>query len=158
METLKITNPMFIGAMAPLIQDYFKRIALNKGVKGMSYESLYSYFTQVVQFGGSKAELWVTFNDDDPPKPVAFGLWRLPSLPMFGTVHWEHLFNSNGNKKSVIDLGQEFIKFGEKHNAPYYTFRAVNTKTGNYIKSISEKNGLVFEPTGMQSFVGRKGP
>ena len=40
-KTIKITQPMYVGTMAPLIQDYFQRLYKNKGVRGISIAIIY---------------------------------------------------------------------------------------------------------------------
>jgi hypothetical protein len=153
-KTIKVTQPLYTGAMAPLIQGYFKRIAKNKGVRGISYETLYTYFAQVVQYGQDLAELWVAFNGQE--EPIAFAMWRTMGLPFYGTVACEHFYNSVGNQQSMKQLVKEFIKYGQRNKAPYYTFTAVNEKVSSHLVKIAKKHGLHFVNTGMLTFIGRK--
>ena len=152
LKLFKITNPLYIGQVGPLIQQFFKRIERNPSVKGISYESLYTYFTNVVQFGGESAEFHVVAKDDIP---VAFAEWRILTAPHYGTVFWEYVYNSTQTDGPVLLLGDEFVKYGKKHNAPYYSFTAINDKVAKAILKSGKKCNLDLENTGIINFIGR---
>ena len=152
MKVIKITNPLYIGQVAPLIQQFFKRIDGNPSIKGVSYESLYTYFTNIVQFGGETAEFHVALKEDNP---VAFGEWRILTAPHYGTVFCEYLYNSSNTNGPVLALCNEFIEYGKRHNAPYYSFTAVNQQIAKVLLKSAKKCNLDFSSTGILNFIGR---
>ena len=91
MKTLKITSPLYVGEIAPLILKFYNRVSSGGTYKGITYESLYASFAQIVQFGGNTSELWVTFDGDEP---VAFATWRVLGLPHIGKTYCDFMYNS----------------------------------------------------------------
>ena len=158
MKTLKITSPLYVGEIAPLILKFYNRVNSGTGYQGVSYESLYASFTQIVQFGGRPdplpdvSELWVTFDGDEP---VAFATWRVMGLPHIGKTYCDFMFNSSRNQKTVVELCKQWIEFGKRHRAPLYEFNAINEKVAEHLVSVGKKLGIEFVNTGVMSFIGR---
>jgi hypothetical protein len=70
MKATKITNPLWLGSIAPVIQKVTEKI----NIPTMTYETLYSFFVQTVQYGGDTVEFWVV---QDGNETVAFALWSV---------------------------------------------------------------------------------
>jgi hypothetical protein len=154
LKTQKITNPMYeMGIVAPLVHAFFKRIEKNPSVKGVSYESLITYFTSVVQYGGDMAEFHVVMDDD---KPIAFAMWRVLGPPHFGMSYCEYIYSSTTSNEPMRLLCEAFVKYGEKHNTPFYSFVTVNEAVARRLKSISKQFGFDLEDTGLRNFIGRR--
>jgi len=121
--------------------------------EGITYESLYTYITRVVQMGGDKAEFWVAYDED---KPVGFATWRVMDLPHIGKVFCDCLYNDVRNQKAIKGLYDEFINFGRRHRCPLYEFSAVNEKVGEYFRNVLDKLGIDAKNSGAKSYIGRE--
>jgi len=150
----RITNPLIIGQIASLIQKFHSRIKETSGMyDGITYESLYAYATRVVQFGGDRGEFWLAMEDN---VPVGFAIWRVLDLPHIGTVHCDAMYNDTRNQKSIKELYDEFISFGQRQRALIYRYDAVNDKVGDYFKHVASKLGIEFVDSGAKNYIGRK--
>jgi len=154
MKSRKVTNPLAIGQIAPLVQKFYNRVKETSGMyEGITYESLYTYFTRVIQFGGDRAEFWVAMDGDTP---VGFATWRVMDLPHIGKVFCDCLYNDVRNQKAIKGLYDEFIEFGKRHRALIYEFNAVNDKVGEYFKGVLDKLGVEAQDSGAKNYIGRK--
>ena len=154
MKVYKITNPLAIGQMAPLVQKFYNRMKESSGMyDSITYESLYTYFTRVIQFGGDRGEFWIAMDGDTP---VGFATWRVMDLPHIGTVFCDCLYNDTRNQKAIKGLYDEFIEFGKRHRSLIYKFDAVNDKVGEYFTHVLDKMGINAKDSGAKSYIGRK--
>ena len=153
LKTLKIDNPLYIGQIAPLVHQFFKRVEKNPSIKGISYESLTSYFTNIIQYGQEMAEFHIVLDND---KPVAFAMWRVLGIPHYGISFCEYIYNSTKTNEPMEMLCEEFIKYGEKRNTPYYGFLAINKAVARRLTTISKQFNLTLENTGLINFIGRR--
>jgi hypothetical protein len=153
METIKINNPLYIAQVAPLIHAFFKKVEKNPSVKGISYESLTSYFQSIAQYGGELAEFHVVMDDD---KPIAFAMWRVLGPPHFGVSFCEYIYNSTNANKPMEALCEKFVEFGENHNTPYYGFMTVNDAVSRRLTTIGKQYGVTMEDMGTTNLIGRK--
>lgn len=153
LKTQKIDNPLYIGQVAPLVYQFFKRVERNPSIKGISYESLTTYFTNIIQFGGDMSEFHVVIGDN---KPVAFAMWRVLGPPHYGVSFCEYIYNITKTSEPMEMLCKEFIKFGEKHNTPYYGFMTVNDAVARRLKSYALKYNYELSDMGIRNFIGRK--
>jgi len=152
MKALKITSPLYVGEIAPLILKFYNRVSTGTEYQGITYESLYASFAQIVQFGGNVSELWVVFDENEP---VAFATWRVLGLPHIGKTYCDFMFNSIRNRKAVIELCKEWMEFGKKHRSPLYAFDAINEKVAEHLVSVGKQLGVEFVNTGVTNFIGR---
>ncbi len=154
----KITNPNYLGIIAPLVMRFYKRVTDSSGIyEGITYETLFTYLTRLSQFGKGdpdRSEVWVAYNDDN--KPVGFAAWHLMDLPYVGTVFCPCLFNDTRNQKSIKELYNEFIQFGRRHRAPLYKYHALNDKVANHFAFILDKLGVEVKDTGAKEFIGKE--
>jgi len=151
----KITNPLAVGNFAPLIMKFFNRINESSApgsYRGITYESLFTYITRVVQFGGDRGEFWVSFEND---VPVAFAVWTVMDLPNIGKVCCDSIYNDTRNQRATKELYEEFINFGKRHRCPIYQIDAVNEKVGEHFKHVFEKLGVEASDSGIKNYIGR---
>jgi hypothetical protein len=153
MKAIKITNPLYVGELAPLIQKFFERITETTSLKGISYETIYTYLTNVVQFGDDKAELWVSLLDKEP---VAFAVWRLMVVPHYGKVTCDYIYKRIKEREPFILLVDEFIKFSERHKAPYIQVEAVNEPQAKLFTKVLKHRGFKADRTTFVTLIGRK--
>lgn len=150
----RITNPLAIGGIAPLVQKFYARVKESSGMyQGITYESLYTYYTRIIQFGGDRAEFWIAMDND---VPVGFATWRVMDLPHIGKVFCDCLYNDTRNQKAIKELYDEFIEFGKRHRALIYEFNAVNEKVGEYFCHVLDKLGIDAKDSGAKNYIGRK--
>ena len=135
MQTLKITNPLYVGSLAPLIQNYVKRVPF----PGVTYESFYIFLTNIAQFGGANSELWVVLDADK--QPLAFAVWSVLGSPHVGTTFMGHIYSKAKNKKITLELVQQWEKFGLEKNCPIFMFDAVNESVCKYFEGLAKEIG-----------------
>lgn len=149
MKALKITNPLWLGQLGPKIESFVKKIK----VAGITYESLYAYFVQSIQYGGEMSEFWVVF---DNGQPVAFAHWLVRGLPHIGKVYCDFIYSWTKQKEPASLLLDEFINFGKKHRAPIYEGDATSEVTFRVFRKIAHTKGYDLEKSNHVNFVGRK--
>jgi hypothetical protein len=154
MKVMKLTNPLYIGEIAPLILSFYNKVKKTSEYEGISYETLHAYLVQAIQFGGDFNEVWVALDDKDVP--VGFAKWHVCGLPHFGKVYVEFLYSKLKDKIVSVELIKEFVKFGEKNRASWYSFDAVNPNVAKALMRISEEVGVHSKETGIVNFIGRK--
>jgi len=153
MEALKITSPLYLGQIGPLIDRFNKKIQ----IPGITYESLYAYLAQNVQFGGDRAEFWIVYEGDNPGEnPVAFADWFIKGLPHIGKVCCDFLYSSNRKREPVELLITEFEKFGLKHRAPLYEAYAINEELFRVHRLAATRKGYNITRLKTVNFLGRK--
>lgn len=145
----KITNPLYLGQIGPMIDKFNKKIE----IPGITYESLYSYFAQNVQFGGDRVEFWLVFEDETP---VAFADWFVKPLPHIGKVCCDFLYSNNRMREPVELLVDEYEKFGLKHRAPIYEAYAITEELFRVHKLAATRKGYEITRMKTVNFLGRK--
>ncbi len=132
-EILKISNPLYVANMVPMIQDFLERTTL----PNINIHSMVAFFQRTAQLGGEIAELWVAFEDKEP---MAFAHWSVRDLPLVGSVHLSFLY-CKGNRKDIVrQLVAEFEQFGVRHNSPWYMYDVVNNpKLINHFANIAQE-------------------
>ncbi|MFX0194554.1 MAG: hypothetical protein ACFFCW_00405 [Candidatus Hodarchaeota archaeon] len=153
MKVLKITNPLYVGRIAPLILKFYNRVKETSGMyEGITYETIYAYLARTAQYGGELAEVWVAYDGDTP---VGFACWKVMDLPHIGKVYCDCLYNDVRNQKAIKGLYEEFINFGKRHRAPLYQFDALNEKVGEHFVRVADKLGVDFKDSGAKNYIGR---
>ena len=135
MKLVKITNPLWLGQIAPRIKDFNDRTK----EPGRTYESLYTSYANSIQFSTS-SEFTVVF---DNGVPVAYAHWFLLGIPAIGSVMFESLHNWSKKREPVELLIKEFIEFGKRNKATVYKYMAYNEKVASIIEKYSADLGLV---------------
>ena len=149
MKAIKVTNPIWLGEIAPRINDYSNKIK----IRGIDYESMYSYLRNVVQFGGDMAELFVVL---DTAKPVAFANWSIRPLPYVASAGIENIYKWVKNTEPVELLIKEYINFGLKKRCVNYYARCNNKYISKLLNNYCEDYGYTFTDTGAIECVMRK--
>lgn len=139
LKSVKITNPLYIGQIAQHVQAYHKR---TKPV-GVTYETLYSYFANIVQFGGNMSEFHVAFEADENERmtPYGFAMWAVMGPPNISKVHCGHLYSWGKSSAVARALVSEFFEFGKRHNALLYDATAINKNAYDLFKRICNRFG-----------------
>ncbi len=148
-KVAKITNPLWVGALSAIIHDFTEKIK----VKSIVYETLYAYFVNTVQFGGDRAEFWISYRGEEP---FAFAHWYAKGIPHRGIVSCDFIYSWNRMAEPISMLIEEFIKFGIKNNAPLYEGDAVNETIFRVFRKAAYKRGYELTKTELVNFVGRK--
>jgi hypothetical protein len=156
-KLVKVKNPLFVGEIAGSIKDFNDRIA----IPTITYETLYSYFCNTVQYGGDHAEFWIAYTDtieNGLPKftPLAFAHWYVKGLPHMGVVYCDFIYSWNRMREPVSLLIDEFLKFGTKMNAPYYEGEAINETVFRVFRKSAYKKCLELNKTNLTNFIGRR--
>ena len=139
--------------MGPMIDAFNKKIK----IPGITYESLYTYFANNIQFGGDKAEFWIVYEGErEGEKPVGFGSWCVRGLPHIGKVCCDFLYSSNRRREPVELLINEFEKFGLKHRAPIYEAFAISEELFRVHKLAATRKGYEITRMKTVNFLGRK--
>lgn len=149
LKLTKISNPNWMGILAPQINTFCEKVASPT----ITYETLYTYFLKIVQFGGDNAEFWVVFKDDEP---MAFASWHVPDLPHRGMVFCDFVYSWNRMREPASMLLDEFIEFGKRKHAPIYKGTAVNEAVYRVFRKAASKRGYNLEVTPLVDFIGRK--
>lgn len=149
MKAIKANNPLYIGQLAKRIQEYHRRIA----IPGITYETLYSYFTGVIQHGREAAEFWMVLDDADP---LGFAVFTVMPIPYIGTVHFDHIYVWGKEKGTSGLLVDEFVKFSERHNAVLGDITARNKATYRLFKRMVEKKGFAVVDNESVNFIARR--
>ncbi len=152
-KTQKINNAVYIGVIAPLIEKFFNRINKTGILHGISYETLYTYFTRIAQYGGNASEFWVAFEDN---KPVGFASWRVMDVPHYGKVYCDYMFSLSNNKAVATELTKEYVNFGTKHKASFYMWDAINPTVAKVLKGIANRGGLEVKDTLVVNMIASK--
>lgn len=148
-EIVKITNPLYLGVLAPRIQTYSKGL----DIQGITYETLYNYFLETIQRWGEVRELYVAYKDK---QPVGFAHFFVMGLPHFGKVSMDE-FTVWVKDRSVADgFIEKWIDFGVRHNCPLYETSVINKAILRYSKLKCEKFGYELTETDRKNFVMRR--
>jgi hypothetical protein len=114
LKAQKINNAAWIPILAPHIEKFCKRAH----VDGIQPGNFQTYLAQIAQFGGDRAEFWVVFEDDEP---VAFAEWEVLGLPHIAKVYCLACNSWTKDKTAVDLLTDEFVKFGQRHRAVWWS-------------------------------------
>ena len=148
MRVVKITNPLYVAAIAPLVQKFVEKL----DIPNLNFYSLMAAFQGTAQFGGEGSELWVAV--DDKEEPQGFAKWQVMDMPFVGTVHWSYVYaTQKGVNPLFVD---EFIKFAEKHRAPYMMAEVINDKVAKVFTKIAEEKQLTMVHSGQIRLVCRR--
>ncbi|MHC4292660.1 MAG: hypothetical protein ACYSTX_00065 [Planctomycetota bacterium] len=148
-EIIKITNPNWLGVIGPQIQSFTKKINL----PNITYETLFTYFINTIQYGGDAAEFHVTM---EGKSPVAFAHWFVCGLPHRGAVYMDWIYSWTKKQRAVSLLVDEFVEFGKKQHAPIYKGQAISLSVYRLFRKLSSEKGYKLDKTSLIDFIGRK--
>ena len=148
-KLIKVNQPLYIGELAPDIQRYYKRI----NIPGMTYESLYTYFVSVVQYGKETSEFWIAQLDGETK---AFATWNIVPIPYVGTVECTHIHSWARNRGVVKAFAEEYENFGKRNRCSFFKMTVVNPKVYTIFKDIAEEMGYEIIQDDCIRFIARK--
>jgi hypothetical protein len=149
MKIVKINNPHWLHAIAPQIDEFVKIV----NVPGIYGQTLATYFLNTIQHGRNLAEFWVAFKDDTP---IAFAHWFVKGLPHVGKVELDFIYVWENDSEATDLLIDEFIRFGDKHNAPLYEGDIIDEVRFRLFSRHAKKRGLEAIKQPFVIFIGRK--
>jgi len=149
-KLIQITNPHSVGVLGPQINKLTKQVNLPT----ITYESLYTYFTNSVQFGRGVSEFWVACNQEN--EPLAFAHWMVRGSPHMGLAYLDFIYSWNRMREPVDLLLNEFIQFGQKNNCIYFKGDVINEAVFRVFRKAASKRGFQLNKTSTINFLGRK--
>lgn len=150
-KIVKITSPQWVGYLAEPIKEFCNKV----NVPTIRYETLYTYFVNVVQFGGTASELWAAHFENDFA-PIAFANWYVKGLPHVGAAEIGYIYSWNRAKVPVGLLIDQFIKFGFENRCNVYTGDIVNEAVWKVFDKAAADRGIKLNRTGHIGFYGKK--
>ena len=152
MKAVKITNAEWLPALASIakpIQDFVTKVKI-PGVHG---PGLGYYLEQTAQWGGNVRELWVVMEDNEP---VAFAHWVALGMPHTAKVHCDVIYSWKKKTKAVELLIKEFIEFGKRCKAVWYSTDMYNEKIERVFKLHAQKHNMQVKHTGTTNVIFRR--
>lgn len=152
LKAVKINN----AAWLPVLSEHIEQLCKRAHIDGMQPGNLQAYFANIAQFGKDMHEFWVVFEDDKFLKPVAFAQWSVLGQPYvckvfcFACHSWTKDHNATG---LLVD---EFIKFGDKHNAIYWSADFVGKANVRLFKKRMSKRGFDMKESNIFKCVFRR--
>ena len=148
-KILKLSDPTWVGYLADNIRDYCEKVK----IPTIRYETLYTYLTQVVQYGGKQSELWIAHNGDDF-KPIAFANWYVKPLPNVGASEIGYIYSWNRARVPVQLLLDQFLQFSYDNNCKVYIGNIINDAVWKVFDKAAEERGIKLTKTGNINFYG----
>jgi len=148
-EILEITNPNWLGYIAPEIKQFVEKTKLPT----MTYETLYTYFSQSIQNAAAPSEFWVVRKGEDN---LAFAHWFVCGLPHRGVVFMDFIHSWNRMREPVQMLMDKYGEFGRKHRCPIYKGMAVSESVFRVFRKAASRRGFELNKTELIDFIGRK--
>lgn len=149
LKLIKLTNPNYLGYLAPQIKAFTDRLQSPT----ITYETLYTYFTRTIQLGNQFAEFWMVSQGEEP---VAFAHWFVCDLPHRGLVFCDYIYSWNRMRQPVQMLVDKFLEFGKEKHAPLYKGTALNEAVFRVFRKAASKRGYMLHKTDLVDFIGRK--
>lgn len=148
LKAIRITNPHWLAQMAPFIISFVEKI----GIPNLTYESMYTYLAQSIQYGGDQTEFWVIVEDETP---VAFAHWVVKGLPFLGTAYGEYVHSWNRKRDPVLMLVEKFIEFGKRHRCVWYAGDTINPTVFRVMRKAFNKKNVKIQDMQFVHFLGR---
>jgi hypothetical protein len=148
MKLYKITNPLWLTAIAPRVDEFIKKIDID----GITYDSMMVYLRQCVQFGGTVNEFWVVVDEE----PVAFANFGVRGLPHIGKVMCDYIYSWSKSHEPVMMLMGEFAEFGKRNRCLIYEGDAISEFTFRAFRKAASKLGYELKKRENIQFMGRK--
>jgi len=145
---MEITNALWLAQIAPRISDFAKKLA----VPGISYESLYAYYQQSIQYGKESTEFWVVFEGREPQ---AFGHFIALGLPHAGKIRIDALCNWTKESMPTVMIVEKAIEFAQAQNAPLIDAELINDRLFRIFRKYAARFGVVAAKTEHVKATGR---
>ena len=148
MNLFKITNPLWVANLAPLIQKMINRLEL----PNIDYYALIAHYQQMVQLGNVNAELYVVVSEDQ--LPIAFANWVIRGTPFVGTAYLEFIYSQKVGAAEQLLL--QFKRWAAECNSPYLMCDIGNNgKLIKHFRKIAKKNGVTMTEAPTVSFLAK---
>lgn len=148
-KAIKITHPGFLAYFPKSIQDLVKKLK----DPTITYETLYTYFNNTVQFGGDLAEFWAV---TDGAKVYGYAHFYVKALPHRGVVCCDYIYCCKNRKNATQLLVDEYIEFGKRNRSYLYEGTALGETTFRVFRNRALKAGYDIKQTGKITFLGSK--
>lgn len=148
-KIIKVLDPRWIGYLAEPIKQYVEKV----NIPTIRYETLYTYFVNAVQMGGTTNELWIAHIADDY-KPVAFVNWYVKGLPHIGAAEIGHVYSWNRARVPVKMFLDQFLKFAYENRCSVCTGDIISEAVWKVFKRSAENLGCVINRTNLINFYG----
>lgn len=151
LKALKINNAAWFPQIAVHIETFCKRAH----VDGIQPGNLQTYFAQIAQgwYGKETAEFWMVFEDE---KPIAFASWQVLGLPHIAKVYCFCVHSWTKNKQAVDLLADEWINFGKRWNARWWSADLVNKVVMRLVEAKMKERGFEAKESGLTNVTYRK--
>lgn len=148
LKAIKINN----AAWLPEISEHIERFCRRAYVDGIQPGNLQTYFAQIAQgwYGKDATEFWMVFEHD---WAIAFASWQVLGLPHIAKVYCLAIHSWTKNKRVVDMLADEWIKFGERWNARYWSADFVNKVVQKLVETKMKKRGFEAKESGLINIV-----
>lgn len=147
----KINN----GAWLPEIAEHIHAFCQRAHVEGIQPGNLQTYFAEVAQgkYGMDACEFWLVFEND---MPTALACWQVLGLPHIAKVYCFGIYSWGKSSQPVELLADEFVKFGEKWRAIWWSADVVGKKVLKVLNQRMAKRGFTMKESGLINVVWRK--
>jgi hypothetical protein len=151
MKAIQVNNAAWI----PLLSEHIEEFCRRAHVDGIQAGNLQTYFAQVAQLGHTfHAEFWVVLNDDNIP--CAFASWSVSPLPNIAKVYCLAVHSWTKDIRAADLLADEFVKFGERNNAKWWSADFVGKANIRLFTNKMEKRGFTANESGVTNVVFRR--
>ena len=144
------------GAWLPHISEHIERFCKKAHVDGIQPGNLQTYFAQIAQgwYGRDTAEFWMVFDEN---KPVAFAAWYTLGLPHIAKVYCLAMYSWVKDPEVAGLLMDEFIKFGVRHRAVWWSADLISKPLVRLIRKKAEERGFNLKETDLTHINMKRG-
>jgi len=152
LKAIKINN----GAWLPVIAEHIEAFCKKAHVDGIQPGNLQTYFAQIAQgwYGRDTTEFWMVFDDN---KPVAFAAWFTLGLPHIAKVYCPALYSWQKDPQIAGLLMDEFVKFGIRHNAVWFSADLISKPLVRLIQKKAKERGYNLKETNLTHVSMKRG-
>ena len=122
-------------------------------VLNVGLNKLYWHFSGIADANSDDFEFYIAHEDGEP---VGFACWHKKGWPYTATVFCEHIYSRSENKEVAKALIKEFLNFGAKNKAIYFSASALNKKLYEHYKTWAEEFGYNMNETHRVDFIATK--
>ena len=151
LKAIKINN----GAWLPVIAEHIEAFCKKAHVDGIQPGNLQTYFAQIAQgcwYGNS--EFWMVFDEEEP---VAFAAWYTLGLPHIAKVYCLAMYSWVKDPEVAGLLMDEFIKFGVRHRAVWFSADLISKPLVRLIKKKAKERGFNLKDSNLTHVIMKRG-
>jgi len=135
-KLVKINNAMFIANIAPMVQEFVKRIDL----PNVSYEGMVYVLQTRAQYGGNASEVWIAHEDEGY---LGWASWHVCEAPLVATVYMDYIYSKSNRRDVALLFAKQFMQFADERNAIWLTMDIVKSgKLLEHFKNMAKDLGL----------------